>query len=126
MNLRNMSILSEDISTFVPVKDQYRVGCYINDITKIIGGPETTGHFAEDRETCNRLCHWVADMIMEWGIGLLEPADLRPLVNTVFKSPADHIIQVDNEGMNLHINVLSKSAQRPVMKIVLTVKEWVA
>ena len=126
MNLRNMSILSEDIRTFAPVKDQYWVGCYINDITKIIGGPETTGYFAEDREICNRLCHWVADMIMDWGVGLLEPADLRPLVNTAFKNPSDHILQVDNEGMNLHINVLSKSAQRPVMKIVLTVKEWVA
>ena len=121
-----MSILSEEISTFTPVKDQYWVGCYINDITRIVGGPDTPGHHSEDRKICNRLCHWVTDMIMEWGVGLLDPVDLRHLVNTIFKEPTDHVVHVSDEGMNKYIEVMSRSTQRHILKIVLTVKEWVA
>lgn len=121
-----MSILSEDIITFVPVKDRYWIGCYINDITKIVGGPDTTGHFAKDKKICNRLCHQVVDAMMEWGCGLLRAEDLRPLLNTFMKEPQEHYIDISEYGMETSINVMAKHAQRHIMKIVLSNKEWVA
>ena len=121
-----MSILSENIKTFTPIKDQYRIGCYINDITKIVGGPDTEGHYKETRQICNKLCHEVIGVVEEWGIGLLKPEDLRPLVNTFFKDPNEHYVEVEHLGMDIYIEIKDKSRDRHIMKIVLTAREWVA
>ena len=121
-----MSILSEDIKTFTPVKDLYRIGCYINDITKIVGGPDTEGHHKETRQICNRLCHEVIDAMEVWGTGLLKPEDLRPLVNTFFKDPNEHYVEVELLGMDIYIEIKDKTRDRHIMKIVLTAKEWAA
>ena len=127
MNLNYMGILSETLSTFIPVKEQYYIGCYINDVTKIVGGPDSNPHYTNERIICNRLCHQVVDTMMEWGIGLLQAEDLRPLVSTFFKEPKEHVLQIEDQGMDKYINILSTSGQRKhIMKIVLTAKDWVA
>lgn len=121
-----MGILSENISTFVPIREQYFVGCYINEISAIIGGPDSNLHYSKEQEICNQLCHWVVDVMMEWGCGLLQPEDLRPLLNTFMKNPSEYYIHIDSYGMDTMINVMSTHGQKHVMKIVLTAKHWVA
>ena len=122
-----MSILSEDIRTFQPIKDQYLVGCYINDITAIVDGPDDMPiHHTEVRSICKELCHKVVDMISDWGIELLDVDDLRPLINTTIKEPRHHFVQIEDLGMNKCIMVTNIDSRKSVMKIVLTVREWAA
>lgn len=122
-----MGILSNSVGGLLTtIQEQYYIGCYINDITAIVGGPDSTGHYREDEQICNQLCHWVVDMMMEWSVNMLEADDLRSLINVVFKEPGEHVIHTDDQGYERHINVMSKHKQRTILKIVLTPKEWVA
>lgn len=124
-----MSILSEEIPTFRPIKEQYFVGCYINDITAVIGGPdEMPEHKYETKEICNRLCHQIIDGMGEWGIGLIDPEDLRPIVNVYMKVPTDYYIEREAYGQDIYLTIHSKptngNSSKTIVKIVLTAKEW--
>ena len=124
---KNMSILSDSAGGLLnTIQEQYFVGCYINDITEIVGGPDTTGHYRDDERICRELCHWVVDMMMEWSTSMLDIIDLPPLLIGVFKEPDKFFIVPDDRGYERSINVTRKEDRHNILKIVLTPKEWVA
>lgn len=125
-----MSILSEEITTFEPIRKRYLVGCYINDITEIVGGPDDHPGVIKAKTICRRLCHRIIDEMMEWGCGLIKPEDLRPLVQVYMKNPNDYYIEREDLGRDIYIDVVRKPGidQKPkhVLKVVLTHKTWCA
>lgn len=124
-----MSILSKEIPTFRPIRDWYYVGCYINDITAVVGGPDKVpeSHY-EARKICNELCHRIIDEMMDWGCGLTQPEDFKPLIRVYMKQPEDYFIQRDEMGRDVYIDIMSKphngKSSTHVVKVVLTAKEW--
>lgn len=124
-----MSLLSEEIPTFQPIREQYFVGCYINDITAVVGGPDEMPEYQhETRKICNKLCHQIIDGMMEWGCGLIDPEDLRPIVNVYMKVPMDYYIEREAYGRDVYLNIHSKPANghpsKTIVKIVLSAKDW--